>query len=151
MANNVNEEDQITTLLNLSSDQLAAQLVGMVAQDQRFLQIALRTEPPSMTPEQLEKAFAGLSAKDQLQRVIATFDKMFKEGEDALRQKICNDLNYCDRKGHDLIKLLRDVAALLVMAHVLVWHPLGLMVALTAAVWLYRNGYFDKLCKCPPK
>lgn len=149
MANNQNEEEQIQTLLGLSSEQLATQLAGMLAQDQAFLQVAMpQTEPP-MTPKQYEDYLAGLNPKKQVQEMIDAFKRVLDKGEKALKQRICIDLKYCKRKGHELLKLLRDIAGLLIMAGVITWHPVPLAVALTAAVYLYKNGYFDKLCNCP--
>jgi hypothetical protein len=149
MANNQNEEDQIQTLLGLSSEQLATQLAGMLAQDQAFLQLAMpQTEPP-MTPEQFRNYLASLNPKKQIQEMMAALKRVLDKGENALKQRICIDLRYCDRKGHELLKLLRDIAGLLIMAGVITWHPVPLAVVLTAVVYLYKNGYFDKLCKCP--
>lgn len=151
MANNQHEEDQIKALLNLSSDELTAQLVDMVAQDESFLQQVLpETEPPS-TPEQLKEVFASFNPKTRAEEAIAGLKRIFDRGGDALKSKICVDLRYCERRGHELLKLLRDIAGLLVMAHVIIWHPVSLLAALTAVVWLYKNGYFDKLCDCPKK
>lgn len=56
-------------------------------------------------------------------------------------EKICIDL-----KGHELLELLPAIAAFLITMHVIVWHPVALGTALAIAVYLHKNGYFDKLC-----
>lgn len=86
MANNQNEEEQIQTLLGLSSEQLATQLAGMLAQDQAFLQVAMpQTEPP-MTPKQYEDYLAGLNPKKQVQEMIDAFKRVLDKGEKALKR-----------------------------------------------------------------
>jgi hypothetical protein len=122
-----------------------------VGQDKGFFQAALPQTLPATTLEQFNVQFASFSPEDKIQEAIAALKRVLDKGGNALKNGICVDLRYCDRKGHELLKLLRDVAVLLATAGVITWHPIGLTAVLTAVVLLYKNGYFDELCECPKK
>lgn len=142
-------ETEIRNLLKLDQQDLERELVGAVSLDEDFL--ASLNLPITAPSQPVNQAFASLHFSERIQRVKAALADGLKKNRNRLYDLICVKFKYCDRKGGDEVKLLGNILGglmghgVILVAYPHLW-PLPIVI-----VYLYKNGFFDKLCECPKK
>ena len=76
------------------------------------------------------------------ERILFTIEDHVRGFNEVLYQRVCIELDYCNRRNDPTIELLEFLTNAL---DFLVTAGLISLLAL-----LLKRGYFDKLCQCPP-
>ena len=149
LANNTPLETEIRRLLKLNPQELEEALVSAVAKEDEVLaEMRLPTSQPPQSPRQI---FASLSLREQIRRVKKAIDEGFEKSKDGLHELVCVKFKYCEKRGADEVRLLATITTgLMGVAGILLVHPL-LMPIPAVVVYFHSNGFFNRLCKCPPK
>ncbi len=142
-------ELQIKTILELDQQEFERQLVGVVSQDEDFLKgLGL---PATIPAQPIGQMFASLPWPERLKRVELALEAAWQKNKDRLYEIVCVKFEYCKQKGAGEIRLLCGLASALMGKGIILaafpklW-PLPLVI-----VYLYKNGFFDRLCKCDEK
>lgn len=149
MANNTPIEAEIRRLLKLNEQELEEALVAAVSQEDDLLREMQL--PATEPPQSLQQVFASFNPKEQFRRVKEMLENASEKSKDALYEIICVKLNYCRQRDIDEVGTLATISmGLMGQFGVLLVHP-ALWVLPVVVVYLHRNRFFDKLCKCPAK
>jgi hypothetical protein len=149
MATDREIEDEVRALLALSPSELESQLLGIVGADEAFLEsLPLQVTVP---PEPLKKVFSSLNPKQRLDAIKRGIEDQLDRRQKELRELVCIKLKYCDRRGSSEVSLICGIlSGILGHTVLIVVFPKAWLIPIVI-VYLYRNGYFDRLCKCPKK
>ncbi len=149
MDDNEQLQTQIRNLLNLDKDDLERELVGAVSRDEDFL--ASLNLPMTAPSQPVSYAFASLNFSKRLRLVKEALEDGFEKNRERLYQLVCVKLKYCDQKGAGEVRLLAFILSGLI-AQGIILAPFPHLWPLPAViVYLHKNGFFDRLCKCPKK
>ena len=149
MDNNESLQTQIRDLLNLSEGDLERELVGAVSRDEDFL--TSLNLPMTMPPQPGSQAFASLRFSERIRLVKEALEDGLKKNRERLYELICIKLKYCEQKGAGEVRLLGFILSGL-MGHGVIFVAYPKLWLLPAViVYLHKNGFFDRLCKCPKK
>jgi hypothetical protein len=139
-------ELQIQKILEMSQRDFERELVGAVSRDEDFLK-GLRL--PATSPGQpVSQLFASLPWPERLKRVEFALGEAWQKNKDRLYELVCVKFEYCAQKAAGELRLLCGLVSVLMgkgiifAAYPKLW-PIPLVI-----VYLYKNGFFDKLCKC---
>lgn len=142
-------EDEVRALLALSPAELESQLLGIVGADEAFLEsLPLQVTVP---PEPVKQVFASLNPKQRLDAIRRGIEDQLDRRREDLRQLVCIKLKYCERRGNSEAGLLCAIlSGILGHSALILVFPKAWLIPIVI-VYLYRNGYFDRLCNCPKK
>jgi hypothetical protein len=128
---------------------LESQLLGIVGADEAFLEsLPLQVTVP---PEPLKNVFASLNPKRRLDAIRRGIEDQFDRRRQDLYELVCIKLKYCERRGNSEVGLLCAIlSGILGHSALILVFPKAWLIPIVI-VYLYRNGYFDRLCKCPKK
>ncbi len=142
-------ELQIKSILEMDPREFERQLVGVVSQDEDFLKSL--SLPATHPAQPIGQIFASLPWNERLKRVELAMEAAWQKNKDRLYEIVCVKFEYCKQKGAGEIRLLCGLASALMGKGIILaafpklW-PLPLVI-----VYLYKNGFFDRLCKCDEK
>jgi len=142
-------QTQIRNLLNLDKADLERELVGAVSNDEDFL--ASLNLAVTLPRQPVSHAFASLNFSERLRLVKEALEDGLKRNRKRLYELICIKLKYCDQKAAGEIRLVGTIlSGLIGKGVILVAYP-KLWPLPAVIVYLHKNGFFDRLCKCPKK
>ncbi|HEY4980322.1 MAG TPA: hypothetical protein VII25_14225, partial [Candidatus Acidoferrum sp.] len=142
-------EKQISRLLEMDEDGLEKELVRAVSLDEALL--ASLNLPQTVPPQSAKEAYAAIKFSERIQRVKEALAGGLKKNKEQLYQLVCVKLKYCEQKGAGEIRLIGNIlSGLMAKGVILVAYP-KLWPIPAVIVYLHKNGFFDRLCKCPKK
>jgi hypothetical protein len=142
-------EAEVRRLLALDPAALESELLAVAGADEAFLEsLPLQVTVP---PEPLKTVFASLNPKQRLDAIRRGIEEQLDKRREDLRQLVCVKLKYCDRRGESELNLVVAILSGILGHSVLILvFPKAWLIPIVI-VYLFRNGYFDRLCECPKK
>jgi hypothetical protein len=139
-------EKQIRDLLDLDQEDFDRDLVGVISQDGEFL--ATLGLPQTFPAQSDSQAFASLNFKERLRRVHSWLNDAYDDSKEELYELVCVKFEYCKQRGAGEIQALGNILGVLIgQGIIFASHP-GLWPVPIVIVYLYKNGFFDRLCQC---
>jgi hypothetical protein len=147
VANNHSLEEQVLQLSKLDNAALEKALVAAVSVDADFLALLPMTVPP----QPASQVFASMDFPEKLDRVKKALQEGFQKNRDRLEKLICDDFDYCNRRAEGEVKLVCGILGVLIGKGIIFVAYPKLWVLPIVIMYLYKNGFFDRLCQCKEK
>ena len=147
MANNLRLEEQVLQLSKLDNAALEKALVAAVSVDDDFLALLPMTVPP----QPASQVFAAMGFPEKLDWAKKALQEGIKKNRDRLYQLICVDFDYCHRRAEGEVKLVCGILGMLIGKGIIFVAYPKLWVLPIVIMYLYKNGFFDRLCECKEK
>ena len=93
-------------------------------------------------PNQFTEQVRAIPSTDGIKKLFAKF---YASVEDILRQKVCGDWCYCEKKTEYKQDREKFIAVIADVLSIVLPMPVN---SLTTAIILYEEKYLDKLCVC---
>ncbi|MFK7745408.1 MAG: hypothetical protein AB8B47_10160 [Roseobacter sp.] len=124
----------------------SAEIEDLLNMDIKMFELELvELYDPSQDDAITVTAWTGHDLTEKLKHVRKKLEASFETSKDVIKQKVCDDLDFCETVKNDKVNMVMwivDTGVILGTAGVIPLPPVR------ATVYAMRLGMFDRLCGC---